>query len=74
MKTIAELKKLSEKDFYKELEKAQRTVMKLTFEARTGQLSGAHKLRNAGNYIAQINMVAGMRKNQVMEATESKKK
>ena len=54
MKTIAELKKLNAKDFQKELIKARRDVMKLRFEAKTGQLSGSHKLHAAKKYIAQM--------------------
>jgi|GEM_PF-3642039 len=60
MKTIAELKKLSAKDFRKELSKARKDVMKLRFEAKTGQLSGSHKLHTAKKYVARMLTVQNM--------------
>lgn len=54
MKTLAEIKKLDEKDFSKELTRARKEVMKLRFEAKTGQLAGVHKLYAAKKYVAQM--------------------
>lgn len=54
MKTPEELKKMNGKDLRKELTKARKAKMALTFEARTGQLAGAHKLRKAKKHIARI--------------------
>lgn len=54
MKTLAEIKKLSEKDFAKELARARKEVMKLRFEAKTGQLAGVHHLHDAKKYVAQM--------------------
>lgn len=74
MKTIAELKKLSDKDFRKELAKAAKEKMKLKFEARTGQLAGAHLLRNAKKYVARVKTIGRMRDAEAAaKKTETKK-
>ncbi len=68
MKTAEEIKKLNRKDFEKELAKARKALMKLRFEAKTGQLTAAHKLHAAKNYVALLLTVKNMNKEEVKKA------
>lgn len=74
MKTKAELQKLGDKDFSKELMKARKEVMKLRFEAKTGQLAGTHKLSNARKYVARmLTAQTEMKKNQPVTTSKYEK-
>jgi ribosomal protein L29 len=74
MLTLQEIRQLTDRDLYEELEKASRDLLKFKMDLEGGYAKEIHKVRNLKRYIANLKTIQKENELNPIESKEPKKK